>query len=166
MQNLGNSCYMASVMQTLFMVPEFQARFYKQRDALLQQLVRFCCLDANFVDDSGDGVERQSAWNEAQACRLTTPQLIAMLSVDMPTYNVLHIMGVGTMSRLGNGRGYLCCIAAGGPRQRLPCPDGEACARAVVRRVFAAAHQPRRQRRHDKYDALLLLLPRGILFTV
>jgi ubiquitin carboxyl-terminal hydrolase 5/13 len=41
MQNLGNSCYMASVMQTLFMVPEFQARFYKQRDALLQQLVRF-----------------------------------------------------------------------------------------------------------------------------
>lgn len=39
MQNLGNSCYMASVMQTLFMIPEFQTRFYKQRDAILQQLV-------------------------------------------------------------------------------------------------------------------------------
>ena len=29
MRNLGNSCYMNSVMQVLFSIPDFQARFYR-----------------------------------------------------------------------------------------------------------------------------------------
>lgn len=43
MQNLGNSCYMASVMQSMFVIPEFQDRFYAQRDTILASLVRVVC---------------------------------------------------------------------------------------------------------------------------
>jgi ubiquitin carboxyl-terminal hydrolase 5/13 len=36
MQNIGNSCYLASVMQTLFSIPEFQDRYYKTASHIFQ----------------------------------------------------------------------------------------------------------------------------------
>jgi len=35
-QNLGNSCYMSSVMQVIFALPEFQQRYYAQRDDIIR----------------------------------------------------------------------------------------------------------------------------------
>eukprot|EP01113_Clastostelium_recurvatum_P024319 TRINITY_DN2903_c0_g1_i1.p1 TRINITY_DN2903_c0_g1~~TRINITY_DN2903_c0_g1_i1.p1 ORF type:complete len:823 (+),score=301.92 TRINITY_DN2903_c0_g1_i1:23-2470(+) len=36
-ENLGNSCYLSSVLQVLFSVPEFQERYFKQYDAIVQR---------------------------------------------------------------------------------------------------------------------------------